>query len=41
MENYLLMKDQTNNQDLFLMNVAVKLVWMRVLLTHRAASASS
>lgn len=35
------MKEQTNNQYLFLMNVAVRLAWMRVLLTHCAVSASS
>lgn len=35
------MKDWTNNQDLFLMNVAVKLAWMRVLVTHCAVCASS
>lgn len=35
------MKDWTNNQDLFLMNVAVKLPWMRVLLTHCAVSTIS
>lgn len=35
------MKDQTNHQYLFLMNVAVKLAWMRVLLTHCAVCARS
>lgn len=35
------MKHQTNNQDLFLMNVAVKVAWMRVLPTHCAVPASS
>lgn len=35
------MKDRTNNQYLFLMNVAVKLAWRRVLLTHCVVSTSS
>lgn len=34
------MKDQMNNQYLFLMNVAVKLAWRRVLLTHCVVSTS-